>query len=117
MRKIISIVFVIAITTLSACVYQAPAPGTYATTSTVSKFDRSWSAAKGAFADQSIRLTSEDRGAGLIQGTRNGINVTGSVRQQADGRVKVQFDTSGATAQDPGLIERITRSYNRRMGR
>jgi hypothetical protein len=29
----------------------------------------------------------------------------------------VQFDTSGASAQDPGLIDRITRPYQSRMGR
>ena len=117
MNKLLIPILVIAIAMLSACVYQTPAPGPYTTTSTVSKFDRSWSAARGALADQSVRLTSEDRGAGVIQGTSGGINVTGSVRQQADGSVRVQFDTSGATTQDPGLIDRITQSYNRRMGR
>ena len=117
MNKLIMLVIVASLTILSGCVYHTPAPGTYTTTSSVSKFDRSWSAAIGAFSDQSVRLTSQDRGAGVIQGTRNGINVTGNVQQQADGRVRVQFDTSGATTQDPGLIERITQSYNRRMGR
>jgi hypothetical protein len=39
------------------------------------------------------------------------------VRSQADGSVRVQFDTSGATASDPTLIDRITRSYNAYMGR
>ena len=34
-----------------------------------------------------------------------------------DGSVRVEFTTSGATAQDPGLIDRVTRSYNARMGR
>ena len=117
MNKLIVLIFAASLTILSGCVYHTPAPGTYATTSSTSKFDRSWSAAIGAFSDQSVRLTSQDRGAGFLQGTRNGINVTGSVQQQADGRVKVQFNTSGATTQDPGLIERITQSYNRRMGR
>jgi len=117
MNKLLLPILVIAITLLSACVYQTPAPGTYTTTPTVSKFDRSWSAAKGAFADQSVRLAYEDLGAGVIQGTRGGINVTGNVRQQADGSVRVQFDTSGDTSQDSGLIGRITQSYNRRMGR
>ena len=117
MKKLIILVIAAGLTMLGGCVYHAPAPGTYSTTSSVSKFDRSWSAAIYAFSDQSVRITSQDRGAGVIQGTRNGINVTGSVQQQADGRVRVQFDTSGATTQDPGLIERITQSYNRRMGR
>jgi hypothetical protein len=34
-----------------------------------------------------------------------------------DGSVRVQFNTAGATAQDPGLIDRISRAYERRMGR
>ena len=117
MKKLITLSFIVAISMLSACVYHTPAPGTHTTTSSVSKFDRSWSAAIGAFSDQNIRITSQERVAGVIQGTRNGINVTGTIRQQADGSVRVQFDTSGATSQDPGLVDRITQSYNRRMGR
>ena len=117
MKKLIILILVTGIAVLGACTYQTTAPGTYTTTPTVSKFDRSWSAAIGAFSDQSVRITSQDRAAGIIKGTRNGINVTGDIRQQADGKVRVQFDTSGATSQDLGLIERITRSYNGRMGR
>ena len=98
--------------------YYHPAPAVYTTTtSTTSKFDQSWSAVLGAFSDQGIRITTQDRGAGVIQGTRYGINVTGSIRTQADNSVRVQFDTSGDTKSDPALIERITRSYNSRMGR
>ena len=52
-----------------------------------------------------------------MQGTRNGIHVTCNVRQQADGSVRVQFDTSGDKSRDPGLMDRITQSYQRRMGR
>jgi len=118
MSKLFTLVIIVSITMLSACVYHTTAPGTYTTsTSSVSKFDRSWSAAKGAFSDQGVRLSSENRSTGVIQGTLNGINVTGNIRQQADGSVRVQFDASGATSQNPGLIERITQSYNRRMGR
>ena len=117
MKKLVTLIFIISIPMLSACVYHTPAPGTYTTTSSVSKFDRSWSAAIGALGDQNVRITSQERVAGVIQGVRNGINVTGTIRQQADGSVRVQFDTSGATSQDPGLIDRITQSYNRRMGR
>jgi hypothetical protein len=39
------------------------------------------------------------------------------VRPQADGTIRVQFDTSGATGSDPTLIDRITRSYQAFMGR
>ena len=41
--------------------------------------------------------------------------MTASVRQQADGSVRVQFDASGA--RDPGLIDRVSRGYDSRMGR
>jgi len=41
--------------------------------------------------------------------------VTASVRQQADGSVRVQFDATGP--RDPALIERVSRSYDSRMGR
>jgi hypothetical protein len=53
----------------------------------------------------------------LVHGRRGGIDVTANVRTQADGSARVQFDTAGATAQDPGLIDRISRAYDRRMGR
>jgi len=117
MNKLIILVLAAGLTVLGGCVYHAPATGTYTTSSSVSKFDRSWTAAIGAFSDQSVRITSQDRGAGVIHGSLNGIYVTGNVQQQADGRVRVQFDTSGDTNQNSGLIERITQSYNRRMGR
>ena len=120
MYKPVILILSLAVAMPAGCTYYQTAPGTYTTTSStssVSKFDRSWSATVGAFADQGVRVTSEDRGAGVIQGTRNGIHVTGDVQQQADGSVRVQLDTSGDTSQDPGLIDRITQSYQRRMGR
>ena len=80
-------------------------------------FDRSWSAALGAFADQGVQVTAQDRGAGQIRGTRDGINVTANVRTQADGSVRVEFNTSGDTARDPQLIDRISQSYDRRIER
>ncbi len=103
---------------LSACTYYQAAPGSYSSSgSSLSKFDQSWSATVGALSDQGVHITSEDRGAGVVQGTRNGIEVTANVRQQADGSVRVQFDTSGDKSRDPGLMDRITRSYQHRMGR
>jgi len=120
MNKPVILILALAVAIAGGCTYYQAAPGTYTTTSStasVSKFDRSWSATVGAFADQGVRVTSEDRGAGVIQGTRSGIHVTGDVQQQADGSVRVQLDTSGDTSQDPGLIDRITQSYQRRMGR
>ncbi len=104
---------------ISGCTYYqpVPAPAVYTTVNKTSKFDQSWSAVVGALADQGVRINVQDRGAGVIQGTRKDIEVTGNIRTQADGRVRVEFNTSGATKSDPTLIERITRSYNGRMGR
>ena len=99
---------------LGGCVVYEPVPAGY---SQPASFDRSWNAAVGAMREQGVAITQEDRGAGIVRGTRGGINVTGSVRPQADGTVRVQFDTSGATGADPTLIDRITRSYQAFMGR
>ena len=41
--------------------------------------------------------------------------VTATLRHQADGSVRVQFDSSGM--RDPQLIDRVSRSYDQRMGR
>jgi hypothetical protein len=80
-------------------------------------FDRSYNAVIGAMGDNGLSLLMEDRPAGRVVGRRGGIDLTGTVISQADGSVRVEFTTSGATAQDPSLIERVTRSYNARMGR
>jgi hypothetical protein len=101
---------------LGACTYYETAPGVYSQTAP-SSYDRSWSAAVGAMRDEGVTITSEDRNAGVVQGTRNGINIAGQVRQNADRTVRVQFNTSGATDKDPELINRVERAYSRRMGR
>lgn len=68
-------------------------------------------------ADEGVVITTQDRNAGVVRGARDGINVTGYVRVQADGSVRVEFNTSGSTSRDPSLIDRISRAYERRMGR
>ena len=106
--------FIFMLLLLSGCTYYQTAPGTYSKAPTISKFDRSWSAAIGAFADQGINISTENRAAGVIQGSHNGTNVSGNINRQADGSVRVQFNT---TANDRVLVNRITESYNSRMGR
>jgi hypothetical protein len=100
----------------AGCVVYQTAPGVYSPYPSTS-FDRSWAAAVGALGDQGVRITSEDRSAGVVRGTRDGIDVVANVRGQADGSVRVEFNTSGATTRDPGLINRVSESYERRMGR
>jgi hypothetical protein len=110
--------FLLGLVTLlvAGCAVYEVAPGVYSPAPQPT-FDRSWSAAAGAFEDQGVQITGEDRSAGVIRGRRGGIDVAAEVRTQADGSVRVAFNTSGATNQDPGLIDRISRSYDRRMGR
>ena len=107
---------VLVATLLGGCTYYQAAPGVYSTTP-VNSFDRSWEAAQAAFADQGVPITREDRAAGIMSGTRNGIHVTAKLRTQADGSVRVEFNTSGSTSRDPDLINRMLGAYNRNMGR
>jgi len=100
---------------LSACTYYVPAPTTTVVPGAPASFDRSFSAASGAMRDQGLSITAEDRNSGTIVGKAGSGTVTANVRQQADGSVRVQFDTSGVS--DGGLIGRISSSYDRRMGR
>jgi hypothetical protein len=96
---------------LAACVAYEPVP--YKAPST---YDRAWAAATGAMQDQGVTINDQDRAAGVLRGTRGSTGVTAVVRTRPDGRVQVEFNTTG-TSSDPGLVERIGESYNRRMGR
>jgi hypothetical protein len=104
------------VATLGACTVYQVGPQEYSPYPP-NTFERSWSAARGAFQDQGVEVVLEDRSTGTIRGRRGGIEVVASVRAQADGSVRVQFDASGATAQDPTLLQRVSRAYDVRMGR
>ncbi len=78
-------------------------------------FDRSFAAASGAMSDEGLAITVQNPATGTVVGGLDGATVTASVRQQADGSVVVQFNSSDA--RDPTLLQRISRSYDRRMGR
>ena len=82
-----------------------------------STFDRSWSAALSAAQDEGVRITSEDRGSGVIRGVRNDQEVTINLRSQADGSVRIEISARGPKGSDTGLASRISRAYDRRMGR
>ena len=98
----------------SGCVTNEPAPAYVASPST---FDRVWGAALGAAQDEGVRITLEDRVNGIIRGSRGEQEVTIDVRTQADGNVRVEFGARGPKGSDPGLAGRISRAYDRRMGR
>jgi hypothetical protein len=99
---------------LSGCVVSEPVPVYVPSPST---FDRAWSAAIGAAQDEGIRITSEDRVNGIISGSRGAQDVRIDVRTQADGNVRVEFSAKGPKGLDTGLAGRISRAYDRRMGR
>ena len=101
---------------LGGCVVYETAPGVYSP-APPSSFDRSWSAALGAFADEGVQIVQQDRSPGAIRGRAGDVGVSADVRQQADGSVRVEFGVSGNVAANPSLKDRVVGSYNRRMGR
>jgi len=97
---------------LTGCPYYAPPPGTVVTVP--ASFDRSFSAAAGAMRDEGLVISIQDPGTGTVVGELDGSTVTASVRQQPDGSVVVQFNSP---TRNPTLLDRISRGYDRRMGR
>ena len=98
--------------------YTAPAYVPVTTTRSVpASFDASWRAAQAAAYDEGIRITSEDRQSGTLRGDKGPLGVLISVATQADGSVRVGFTVTGPTSQDPTLQDRLTRAYQRHMGR
>ena len=96
---------------LAGCYYAPYPPGP-------SNYERSWNAAIGGMQDAGINITSTDPQMGVIRGTtRDGINATVTVSRMADGRTEKRFDSSGPTSRDPGLADRYSQAYERRMGR
>lgn len=114
--KLRRLLIVSAVLSLGACVVYEPVPVSPQTT-LQQRFDRSWSAAAGAMSDQRLTITSQDRGAGVIRGERGGLTITATIETLGDGRIQVKFGSKGDNSLDPGLIQRVSDSYDRRMGR
>ena len=114
MSRLVRFAALIALTCLplAGCVV-APYPYAYY----APNYDRAWSASTGAVRDAGVTVMSEEYGTGVITGSANGIAVTVTVERLPDGRVKVQFDSKGPTERDPGLADRFSQAYERRMGR
>jgi hypothetical protein len=111
-RSWIAVIVVSIVAALGGCAAQEPAPAPAPST-----FDRSWSAALLAAQDEGVRIISEDRGSGVIRGFRGEQEVTINLRTQADGSVRVEISARGPKGSDAGLAGRISRAYDRRMGR
>jgi hypothetical protein len=101
---------------LSSCTVYHPAPVLYAPASP-SAYERSWNATLGAFQDQGVAISSADRSTGIVRGRRGETEIIANLSTQSDGSVRVQFNTRGANAQDPHLIDRVSQSFDARMGR
>ena len=115
-RRTIAVLALAGTAMLGSCAVYQTAPGVYAP-ARPSAFERSWNAALGAFQDQGLTISSADRSTSTIRGHRGGTELTANLRTQADGSVRVQFNTVGGSAQDPQLIDRVSRSFDVRMGR
>ena len=110
-RAAVAVVAFVGLGLLAGCAVSepsAPPPSTW---------DRSWSAALGAVQDEGVRITSEDRANGVIRGYKDEREITIALQGQADGSVRVEITTRGPRGSDPGLTGRISRAYDRRMGR
>jgi hypothetical protein len=99
---------------LASCVYD---PYYLQQPTTQQRYDRSWSAAAGALTDQGLTITAQDRGSGIIRGERAGVTVTAAVETLPDGRIAVKFNSQSPNGVDTALVQRVSDSYDRRMGR
>src|SRR6188472_3023384 len=114
--KLLRLVYVSALLWLSACVVYEPV--LVSSQSTLQqRFERSWAAATGAMSDQNLTITSQDRGAGVIRGERDGVTITATLQTLADGRIQVKFNSQETNRSDPGLLQRVSDSFDRRMER
>jgi hypothetical protein len=111
-----SIVTLLVCAALASCVAY-PYPAEPQTVMVPASFDRSWDAALGAAGDSGIQVTSADRAAGRITGTKAGAGVTIQIEQQSGGSLRVGFSAPDARETNPTLNERWLANYNRRMGR
>jgi hypothetical protein len=109
--SLVSLVMIVAMA-LGGCVVYEPVPAPQPRA-----FVRPGRAAVGGAQDEGVRITSEDRTNGVIRGLRDEQEVTINIRSQADGSVRVEMSARGPKGSDPGLAGRISRAYDRRMGR
>lgn len=80
-------------------------------------FDQSWDAAGAALIDNGFSITQRDRASGTQVGQRGNTEVVATVRSQPDGSVRVEFSARSSGAVEPGVVDRVSASYQRRMGR
>lgn len=111
MKRLPSILALCTALLLAGCTYYGYPPGPAGPTS----YDRSFYAAADALRDQGVTIQTQEPTTGNIAGYYGSTPVAAMIRQQSDGSVRVEFQA--ADSRDPGLVNRITQSYQRRMGR
>ena len=111
------LLFFAAALSLGGCVVYEPVAVVAPQQTTAQRFDRSWSAALGAMSDQGLTITSQDYGAGVITGSQGGVTISATLQTLPDGSVQVKFASQGRASNDPGLIDRVSSSFDRRIGR
>ena len=94
---------------LAGCVAYEPVP--------VDPMQAPWRAAMGALQDAGLVLATADQASGTVRGTRGSVEGLIVVRMRPDGRVGVEISSRDPEGRDPGLTQRLTDAYNRRMGR
>lgn len=116
-RTLVSGVAVVTVLLLQGC-YTTPTPTSVPGRPMSERFEQSWQAARGAAADASVKITSEDRASGTLRGSHGSSSVSITVVPQPDESIQVGFSvTGGDSSTDANLKDYLTRSYQRRMGR
>jgi hypothetical protein len=104
----VAALFILAVS-LGGCVVYEPVP--------VDPMEAPWRAAVGAIEDAGLTVVTADRPTGTVRGARGSVEGTILVRMRNDGRVGVEISSRDPDRRDPGLTQRLTDAYNRRMGR
>ncbi|HUL94715.1 MAG TPA: hypothetical protein VLT89_01830 [Usitatibacter sp.] len=116
-KALIGIAASFVLASLAGCYVYDPYYGQPQTVMRPASYQRSWDAALGAMRDQGLQIGTADQAAGVIEGRRGGLIVKARVISQADGAVRVEFNTTGDLQSDPGMSDRVSRAYDARMGR
>ena len=107
------LVMFLAALSLASCVVYEPVPVAQPTLQ--QRYERAWAGAAAGMADQGVTIVAQDRAGGVIRGERGATTITAIVEARPDDRIQVTFNAKGAD--DGGLAQRVSDSYDRRMGR
>jgi hypothetical protein len=80
-------------------------------------YDRAWDAVLRAAQESGIKLVSVHRTEGFILGSKDGIDLSVTLRRQAGGTTRVESNFKGQLECDPTLPRRFDAAYERNMGR